>query len=76
MLNELSLRVFMALKGAANAIESKFQDENGQTLAEYGLIMSVIDVAGVIGACVLFRTALVNAFNEATACLNGVTTGC
>ncbi len=67
MLNELSLRVFVALKG----ITSKFQDEEGQTLAEYGLIMAVISVFVIGGAAVLFREAITGSFNRATACLGG-----
>ena len=76
MINELSLRVFMALKGLGQALESKFQDEEGQTLAEYGLIMAVIAVAVVVAAGVAFRGAIVGAFSSATNCLNGTTTNC
>lgn len=67
MLNELSLRVFVALKG----ITSKFQDEEGQTLAEYGLIMAVISVFVIGGAAVLLRGAIESAFNSASGCLDG-----
>ena len=49
----------------------EFPDEKGQTLAEYGLIMAVIAVAVVITAVTLFRTAITNAFNSATDCLDG-----
>jgi pilus assembly protein Flp/PilA len=70
MVNELSLRAWMAIKGLANAIESKFQDEEGQTLAEYGLIMAVIAVAVVVAAGVAFRGAIIGAFDSATDCLS------
>ncbi len=78
MINELSLRVFMALKGIGQAIESKFQDEEGQTLAEYGLIMAVIAVAVVVAAGVAFRGAIIGAFDSATDCLNAASSaaGC
>ena len=76
MLNELALRVFVALKGIGHSIESKLQDEEGQTLAEYGLIMAVIAVAVVVAAGVAFRGAIVGAFNKSTNCLNGTTVGC
>ena len=46
-------------------------DEEGQTLAEYGLIMAVIAVAVVITAVTLFRGAIITAFNSATNCLDG-----
>jgi Flp pilus assembly pilin Flp len=67
MLKELALRVLVALQG----IESKVKDEEGQTLAEYGLIMAVIAIAVVVAAVVAFRGAIVSAFNGATKCLSG-----
>jgi Flp pilus assembly pilin Flp len=70
MLNELALRVFVALKGIGQSIESRLQDEEGQTLAEYGLIMAVIAVAVVVAAGVAFRGAIIGAFDSATSCLN------
>ena len=72
LINEAILRVMVGLNG----LQDRLSDEEGQTLAEYGLIMAVIAVAVVVGAGVLFRTALVGAFNAATNCLNGTTTGC
>lgn len=70
IVNELALRVFVALKSIGHAIESRLQDEDGQTLAEYGLIMAVIAVAVVVAAGVAFRGAIVGAFSSATNCLN------
>ena len=67
MFRDLGLRVLVALQ----AIEGKFRDEEGQTLAEYGLIMAVIAIAVVVAAVVAFRGAIVNAFNAATTCLSG-----
>jgi Flp pilus assembly pilin Flp len=70
MIQEVALRVFVALKGIGQSLESKFQDEEGQTLAEYGLIMAVIAVAVVVAAGVAFRGAIIGAFGSATNCLN------
>ena len=67
MLKELALRALVAI----HAIEAKVKDEDGQTLAEYGLIMAVIAVAVVVAAVVAFRGAIVTAFNSATDCLDG-----
>ncbi len=67
MLKELVLRAFIALQN----FESKVTDEEGQTLAEYGLIMAVIAIAVVVAAVVAFRGAIVGAFNGATQCLTG-----
>jgi Flp pilus assembly pilin Flp len=67
MLNELALRVFAAIRG----LSDKLEDEEGQTLAEYGLIMAVIAVAVIVAAGVAFRDAIATAFNDATACLDG-----
>jgi Flp pilus assembly pilin Flp len=63
MIKNLALRVLVAFQG----LESKVQDEEGQTLAEYGLIMAVVAVAIVAGAVVAFRGAIVGAFDKATA---------
>ncbi len=67
MLKNLALRVLVAFQG----VEAKIKDEEGQTLAEYGLIMSVIAVAVIVSAGLLFKTAIVGAFNKATTCLSG-----
>lgn len=67
MLKNLALRVLVALQG----VESKVQDEEGQTLAEYGLIMAVIAVAVIAAAAVAFRSGIITAFNSATKCLSG-----
>jgi Flp pilus assembly pilin Flp len=59
-----------------DAIKSRFEDEEGQTLAEYGLIMAVIAVAVVVAAGVAFRGAIIGAFDSATECLSGTAAGC
>ncbi len=76
IINETLLRALVGVQGLQQGLKARFTDEDGQTLAEYGLIMAVIAVAVVVGAGVLFRTALVDAFNSATNCLNGTTIGC
>ncbi len=45
--------------------------EDGQTLAEYSLIVTVVAVGVVTLALILFRTALAGAFDSATACFSG-----
>jgi Flp pilus assembly pilin Flp len=67
MMKNLALRVLVALQG----IESKVKDEEGQTLAEYGLIMAVIAVAVIVAAAVAFKGAIITAFDSATKCLSG-----
>ncbi len=67
LINEALLRVLTGWQG----LQARMSDEEGQTLAEYGLIMAVIAVAVVITAVVLFRTAIITAFNSATDCLDG-----
>ncbi len=67
MIQELALRALVAFK----MLEAKTQDEDGQTLAEYGLIMAVIAVAVVVAAGIAFRNAITTAFNSATNCLDG-----
>ena len=66
MLTNLMLRALLAMK----RVENRLNDDEGQTLAEYGLIMAVIAVAVVIAAGVAFRGAISDAFNSASNCLN------
>jgi len=61
------LRVLAGWQG----LHARLADDDGQTLAEYGLIMAVIAVATVVAAVVLFRGAIIAAFNSATDCLDG-----
>lgn len=67
LLNEALLRVICGVHG----LHARTKDEEGQTLAEYGLIMAVIAVVVVTTAVVFFRDAIVGAFNSATDCLDG-----
>jgi Flp pilus assembly pilin Flp len=67
LINEALLRVLTGWQG----LQARMSDEEGQTLAEYGLIMAVIAVATVVTAVVVFRDAIVGAFNSATDCLDG-----
>jgi Flp pilus assembly pilin Flp len=66
MLTGLALRILVALQSVPAA-----QDEDGQTLAEYSLIIGVIAVAIVGIALVVFRDALAGAFNGVIPCLTG-----
>jgi len=67
LVNEALLRVLAGW----HELQSRLSDEEGQTLAEYGLIMAVIAVAVVVAAVITFRGAIVNAFNGAVNCLDG-----
>jgi len=58
LINEALLRLMVGLQG--------LRKEDGQTLAEYGLIMAVIAVAVIVGAVIAFRTAIIGAFQAAT----------
>ncbi len=67
MWHELNGRILAAL----SALWAKTSDDDGQTLAEYSLIVTVIAVAVVIIAVIAFRGALVGGFGRATNCLDG-----
>ncbi len=67
MLQQVTLRLFLTFQSALDAA----RDEDGQTIAEYGMIISVIAVATILTATVLFKSAIVGAFNKATTCLSG-----
>jgi Flp pilus assembly pilin Flp len=68
MVTDMVLRIFIALQDAATPA----RDEDGQTLAEYSLIMSTIAVAVVITCVIVFRGALADAWNGAADCLNAL----
>jgi Flp pilus assembly pilin Flp len=42
-----------------------WQDESGQDMAEYALLLALIALA-IIAAVIAFRGAIINRFNEAT----------
>jgi Flp pilus assembly pilin Flp len=67
LLNEALLRILTGWHG----LQARAQDEEGQTLAEYGLIMAVIAIATVVLAVTVFRNAIVGAFEAGTNCLDG-----
>ena len=49
----------------------RFSEERGQTLSEYGLLITVISVAVVLLAAVTFREHLAAASEAAASCLDG-----
>ena len=67
MFTTAALRLFALI----SSVRTRFEDDQGQTLAEYGLIVTTIAVAVVILAVIVFRDAVVGSFNSASACLNG-----
>jgi Flp pilus assembly pilin Flp len=64
-MNEALLRLLVGLEGFRSAPRV----ERGQTLAEYALLMAVIAVAVVVGAVVVFRSAIVEAWDSFPHCL-------
>jgi Flp pilus assembly pilin Flp len=72
MLTNAMLRVIIAVQTVGNRSGgNRLRDEDGQTLAEYSLIISAIAVAAMTISVITFRGALVGAWNSASACLNG-----
>jgi Flp pilus assembly pilin Flp len=71
MFNELAMRAITAVQ----ALVARAKDEEGQTLAEYGLIMAVIAVAVIAAAVFTFKDAIVGAFDDATNCLDSASSG-
>lgn len=66
MITELALYALVAVQG----LRAKLTREDGQTLAEYGLIMAVIAVAVVVLAGIAFRSAIIGSFQDSVECLN------
>ncbi len=48
-----------------------FQEQRGQTLAEYGLILTLVAVAVIVPTALILRNQMVAAFTSATTCLGG-----
>lgn len=67
LINEALLRV---LTGWQN-LQARMTDEEGQTLAEYGVLLAVVAAFIAAGVLIVFRGAIVTAFDAATACLDG-----
>jgi Flp pilus assembly pilin Flp len=67
MVTNVALRTLVQLRRAL----ARMQDEDGQTLAEYGLILSVISVFVVGGSAVLLRGSIEAVFTTAAGCLDG-----
>ncbi len=60
-----------ALWRAFECVSLALSRERGQTLAEYGLILTLVAVGVVIPTMMLFREQLIGAYTSATQCLNG-----
>ncbi len=50
---------------------SQVRDEQGQTLAEYSLILSLVAVGVVVMAVTLFSSTIGGTYDSVTACLDG-----
>jgi Flp pilus assembly pilin Flp len=70
LLNRAILRVLSEFAG----LRPRLSDEEGQTLAEYGMIMALIAVGVVVVAVIAFRDAIIGAFENATDCLQNLAT--
>ena len=52
-----------------------FRDENGAAAAEYALILAIVG-AGIAGAAIALGTAITDAMDEASDCIDGTTASC
>lgn len=68
MFTDVALRMLIALQG----LTQRSDDDEGQTLAEYSLIISTVAVAVVIISVVAFREVLADTFNSVADCLNAI----
>ena len=69
MVTDLVLRTFFALQMLGRRTRD---DDDGQTLAEYSLIISAVAVAVVITSVIVFREAIAGAWNDAAECLSAL----
>lgn len=64
VIDEALLRVFARVSAAAGR-------DRGQTLAEYGLLLTLVAVGVVIPTMLIFREQLIAAYQSASICLDG-----
>ena len=57
---------------SATLLRAAILGEEGQTLAEYSLIMTVIAIGVVTTSMIVFRGALSGAFTDVANCISGV----
>jgi Flp pilus assembly pilin Flp len=48
------------------------EQEDGQTVAEYALMITVVAVATIVLATIAFRGSIANLFNYVSGCFDGV----
>ncbi len=63
--------LLLVLRGVRRLVD-RTEGEDGQTLAEYGLIVTVIAVGVVVTAMIVFRDVLAAGFDAGTRCLTGL----
>jgi Flp pilus assembly pilin Flp len=61
----------VALLAVCVRVSFIFSRARGQTLAEYGMILTLVAVGVVIPTMLLFREQLIAAFAAASDCMNG-----
>ncbi len=57
-------------------LQARASDENGQTLAEYALILAVIALVGVTAAVLFFQNTIATAFTAIGDCITSPASGC
>ncbi len=57
----------------AALVRATVRGERGQTLAEYGLLLTLVAVGVIVPTLILMRGALAGAFGSATDCISRVT---
>ncbi len=72
MLNEAMLRVLSGWY----SLKARAPKEDGQTLAEYALILAVIALVGVAAAVLFFQNTISGAFETIAACISDPSSGC
>ncbi len=60
-----------ALSGVFARVSAAASRDRGQTLAEYGLILTLVAVGVTIPTMLLFREQLIAAYQSAVVCLDG-----
>jgi Flp pilus assembly pilin Flp len=71
-MKEIAVLMWEDIVASVSLLRETIRSEQGQTLAEYSLIMTVIAIGVVIASMITFRGALSGAFTQAAECISVV----
>lgn len=72
-MDTVAYRIWERLLTSAYQLRARAEDEDGQTLAEYSLLLTLVAVGVITPTVIIMRGSLMGAFDSATDCMSRVT---